>query len=47
LYQNSAQDFISVDLSAATDRIPKELQARILECLYNKLGYNGKSIADN
>jgi len=47
LYHYSAQNFVSVDLSAATDRIPRELQARLIECLYNKLGYNGVSIAEN
>lgn len=37
----------SVDLSAATDRLPRILQARLLARLYSRLGLDGDVIASN
>jgi len=45
LYDENAESFISVDLSAATDRLPRVLQARIIDRLYTILGMDGSKIA--
>lgn len=36
----------SVDLSAATDRVPRDLEARFLEALFNLRGANGSKLAE-
>lgn len=46
LYDPLAHAFISIDLSAATDRLPRLLQSRILECIFNRLNLDGKTIAE-
>jgi hypothetical protein len=38
-------NFYSIDLSAATDRMPRLLQARILKAIGCKLGLNGEALA--
>lgn len=45
LYDAGAKSYVSVDLSAATDRMPRLLQARIIERLYIQLGLDGVAIA--
>jgi hypothetical protein len=45
IYSANANHFYSLDLSAATDRLPRILQSRIIARLYTKLGYDGESIA--
>jgi len=45
IYKPDADNFISVDLSAATDRLPRILQARIINRLFHNLGMNGSEIA--
>lgn len=45
LYDKNAGSFVSVDLSAATDRLPRILQSRIIDRLYTLLGMNGPEIA--
>jgi hypothetical protein len=39
-------NYFSIDLTAATDRIPRLLQAEILSSVFSLLGFNGRSIAD-
>jgi len=45
IYSDKASSFYSLDLSAATDRLPRVLQSRIIARLYTRLGYDGESIA--
>jgi len=45
IYVDDADNYISVDLSAATDRLPRVLQAKIIAVMYKKLGMNGYEIA--
>lgn len=45
LYDPNASCYHSVDLSAATDRLPRALQARLIERIFLKLGLDGASIA--
>lgn len=40
-------NFYSIDLSAATDRMPRYLQSLILAQLMNFLGYDGESIRND
>jgi hypothetical protein len=47
LYNQDASAYMSVDLSAATDRLPRILQARIIDRLYTLLGMNGSQIAQH
>lgn len=47
LYNENADCYHSVDLSAATDRFPRALQARLIERIFIKLGMDGASIAAN
>jgi hypothetical protein len=42
-----SKDYYSIDLSAATDRMPRELQKHILRNICNKLSLNGEDIADS
>jgi hypothetical protein len=45
LYDPDAESYISVDLSAATDRLPRVLQARIISRLFTILGMEGELIS--
>jgi hypothetical protein len=45
IYDPNASSYYSVDLSAATDRLPRILQAAIIERLFVLLGLDGKKIA--
>jgi hypothetical protein len=45
LYSPDAESFYSMDLSAATDRMPRILQSRIIARIYNRLGFDGESIS--
>lgn len=45
LYNSGASSYFSLDLSAATDRLPRLLQAKLIERLFTKLGLNGKGIS--
>ncbi|AGT55877.1 RNA-dependent RNA polymerase [Ophiostoma mitovirus 7] len=46
-YEDKYPEYISIDLSAATDRMPKYLQKQIIEAIFNKLNMNGTEIANN
>jgi hypothetical protein len=39
--------YYSIDLSAATDRMPRKLQAQLISAIWTKLGYDGSAIAEN
>lgn len=45
IYESDADNYVSVDLSAATDRLPRVLQARLINRLFHSLGMNGDVIA--
>jgi hypothetical protein len=45
LYSESSSSYVSVDLSAATDRLPRLLQSRLISNIYTTLCLNGNSIA--
>jgi len=45
LFDPKADCYHSVDLSAATDRLPRALQKKMIERIFHKLGMNGASIA--
>jgi hypothetical protein len=45
LYDPNAQCYHSVDLSAATDRLPRALQSRLISRTFTMLGLDGASIA--
>lgn len=46
IYDKKKEVYYSIDLSAATDRMPKELQARLINRIWNKLGYKSDKISD-
>jgi hypothetical protein len=45
IYRDKVENFYSLDLSAATDRFPRLVQARIIARMFAKLGFDGDSIA--
>lgn len=45
LSKASNKNFFSIDLSAATDRMPRVLQGEILKSILNELNYDGESIS--
>jgi hypothetical protein len=44
--KNPIENVYSIDLSAATDRMPRLIQASILKSLCNRLNLNGDSISE-
>jgi len=44
---NKSENYYSIDLSAATDRMPRLIQSQILKHICNKVNLNGDSIAEN
>lgn len=47
LFRGKTENFYSLDLSAATDRMPRRLQSRIIARLLTKLGQDGDEIAND
>ena len=45
LFRNVTENFYSLDLSAATDRLPRVLQARVLARILSRLGFDGEIIS--
>jgi hypothetical protein len=39
--------YFSLDLSAATDRMPRHLQAQLISSIWSAMGYQGSDIAKN
>jgi hypothetical protein len=44
--KSSGENYYSIDLSAATDRMPRKLQAQLIAAIWNWLGFNGGKIAE-
>jgi hypothetical protein len=47
IVSNKSDNYYSIDLSAATDRMPRLIQSQILRHICNRVNLNGNSIADN
>jgi len=45
--EDKFNNYYSIDLSAATDRMPRDLQAEIIKGLFNRFNKDGDSIAKN
>jgi len=46
IVNNKSDFYCSIDLTAATDRMPKQLQKRIIKVLFEELGLNGVDISE-